>query len=124
MTSKRRIAALLLMVGLTACTPEEMIRKAFEMRGATKEQQDNAVAIGTCESGLRPDARNGSNRGLMQINVGSTAQGPRVARLGLGHDDMYNPWWNAVVAADLWSDLGRFGSTVGWGNCARVNGIY
>ena len=124
MTSKRRIAALLLMVGLTACTPEEMIRKAFEMRGATKEQQDNAVTIAKCESGLRPDARNGSNRGLMQINVGSGAQGPRVHRLGLVPDDMYNPWWNAVVAADLWSNLDRFGSTVGWNNCSRVNGIY
>lgn len=124
MKAKRRIAALLVMAGLSACTPEEMIRKAFELRGATSAQQDAAVTIAKCESGLRPDARNGSNRGLMQINIGSGAQGPRVARLGLLHDDMYNPWWNAVVAADLWADLGRFGSTVGWNNCARENGIH
>jgi hypothetical protein len=114
---------LLLIVALAACSPEQAIRQAFALRGAAPVEQEHAVTIATCESRLDPGARSGPYHGLFQIHVGSDAQGPRVARLGLTVADLMNPWWNAVVAADLWRDLGRFGSTAGWGNCARKAGI-
>jgi hypothetical protein len=101
-----------------------MIRKAFELHGATPAQQNDAVTIARCESGLRPDARNGSNYGLMQINVAQGAQGPRIASLGLTPDQMFNPWWNAWVAAELWQSRNqRFAGSSGWAGCSAKHGI-
>lgn len=106
------------------CTPEEMIRKAFEMHGATPAQQSDAVTIARCESGLQPTARNGPNYGLMQINVASNAQGPRITSLGLTPEAMFNPWWNAWTGANLWASRGqRFAGSSGWAHCSAKHGI-
>ena len=107
----------------SGCTPEEAVRGAFALRGATVAQQDDAVRVASCESGLQADPGNhgAGNWGVLQINW--TAQHVRVERLGLTKADLLNPWWNAVVAADLWVDLGhRFGTSRGW-SCARIVGV-
>jgi hypothetical protein len=101
-----------------------MIRKAFEMHGATPAQQDDAVTIAKCESGLTPTARNGPNYGLLQINVARGAQGPRISTLGLTPEQMFNPWWNAWVGAELWLSRNKsFAGSSGWAGCSAKWGI-
>jgi len=101
-----------------------MIRKAFELHGASPSQQQDAVTIATCESSLWPAAINGPNVGLMQINIARGAQGPRIRSLGLTEDDMLNPWWNAWVGAELWLSRGmRFAGSSGWAGCSAKFGI-
>lgn len=102
---------------LAGCTTEEMIMTAFASRGATVEQQDQALRVAQCESNLRPGAVSpgGGNWGLFQINKVHTG---RVAAHGFAWSEMLYPWQNAVVAADLWAESGW----QPW-SCARRLGI-
>ena len=108
-----------------SCSNEGLLRAAFALRGATEAQQNDAVKVGKCESGPELDAHavGGSSVGIMQINWAPGAQRARVIRLGYTREDLFDPWINAWVAADLWVDLGRrFGSSAGW-SCARIVGV-
>jgi soluble lytic murein transglycosylase-like protein len=109
---------------VAGCTPDQWVDFWFRAYGATDEQVADALAIAHCESRMRPDARNGSNRGLMQINISPRAQGPRLASLGYTAQQMSDPSANAHVAADLWAARGqRFSGSSGWPACARRHGI-
>lgn len=119
MSSRARglIALAALVLALSACTPEQMIWVAFSEKGATPEQQAQAVEVARCESGLNPAAVSpgGGNHGLFQINRVHTGW---VSSLGFGWGQMLEPYANAQVAAQLWSEQG-------WGpwSCARRLGI-
>jgi len=114
-------------VALSSCTPVEIIRSEFAARGATSDQQDQAIRVASCESGhgdpssIDPQAYSQGNYGMFQINW--TAQRQRVEKLGFTKDQLGDPTVNARVAADLWIDLGKiFGTTAGW-SCARRMGV-
>lgn len=114
----RRVAAVLfLVVALSACTAEDMIRFAFAERGATAAQQEQAIRVAHCESTLRADAISpgGGNWGLFQIN---RIHRPRVEAMGFTWDQMLQGYENAVVAADIWAEQGWRPWT-----CARNLGI-
>ena len=56
------------------------------------------------ESRCQPDAWNGHDAGLMQINQ---IHKSRLRHLGMSHPDtMFNPYWNLVFARDLWERAG------------------
>ena len=114
---RRAVAVLLMVAALGACSTEDMIRVAFADRGASPAQQEQAIEVARCESGLNPGAVSpgGGNWGLFQIN---TVHKARVAKVGWGWHEIVHPWQNATVAADLWAEQG-------WGpwTCARNLGI-
>ncbi|MGY6501515.1 MAG: transglycosylase SLT domain-containing protein [Acidimicrobiales bacterium] len=114
---RRALAIGVLVLALSACSTEDMIRAAFAERGATPAQQDQAIRVAHCESTHRWDAVSpgGGNWGLFQIN---TVHRGRVAAMGMSWDQMLMPYQNAQVAADLWAEQG-------WGpwTCARNLGI-
>ncbi len=123
---RRARAALvpLLVLLVTACTPEQWIEHWFRAYGATDAQVADAQAIARCESDMNPAAVGGSNRGLMQINVSPRAQLPRIRALGYTAEQMLDPGPNAHVAADLWAARGRrFSGSSGWPVCARITGV-
>lgn len=77
---------------------EQMIRAAWP------EDPDRAVRIAKCESGLRPNARNGPHAGLLQINVQIHAK--RIARMGFTVEQMFEAAPNIAVARALWLESG------------------
>ena len=88
-------------------------------------QVNNALAIMRCESGGNPTRHNynpstGDNSwGLYQINLyGANAKNRPPA------EQLINGEFNIQYAAQMYSWMGRFGSTGGWYNCSRNNGIY
>lgn len=111
------IALAALVVALSACTNEELIRTAFADHGATPAQQDQAVEVARCESGLNATAVSpgGGNWGLFQIN--RIHAGWIADDFGYPWHYMQYPWQNAQAAARLWS-------TQGWQpwTCARSLG--
>lgn len=114
---RRALGAVVLVVALGACTPEDFIRVAFAERGADQVQQEQAVRVANCESSLNHAAVSpgGGNWGLFQIN---TVHRGRVAAMGYAWDQMLMPYENARVAAAIWAEQG-------WGpwSCARRLGI-
>jgi Transglycosylase SLT domain len=107
------IGLVALVLALGACTTEQMIWTAFSEEGASQQQQVQAVEVARCESGLNPGAVSpgGGNVGLFQINRVHTSW---VNQLGYSWYQMYQPYQNAQIAAELWSQQG-------WGpwSCAR-----
>lgn len=63
-----------------------------------------AVAVARCESGLRPEARNGNHAGLFQVNVRIHAG--RIARMGYTTAQMFEAEPNIAVAHALWAEQG------------------
>lgn len=114
---KRLVAALVLVLCLASCTPEQMIWHAFKERGASDEQVQQAIRVANCESTLRAGAISpgGGNWGLFQIN---TIHRGRVEAMGHRWDDMLKGYENARVAADIWAEQGWRPWT-----CARRLGI-
>lgn len=114
---RRIICILISVVVLSSCTPEDYIRVAFGLRGATAEQQEQAIRVARCESALRYDAISpgGGNWGLFQIN---RIHRRRVEAMGHRWEDMLLPAQNAHVAADIWAEQGWRPWT-----CARRLGI-
>ena len=102
---RRALAVLAMVFALGACTSEDMIRVAFAERGASNHQQEQAVQVARCESGLRWDAISpgGGNWGMFQIN--SVHRG-RVNAMGYQWNEMLYPWQNAQVAASIWAEQG------------------
>lgn len=94
-----------LALALSSCTTEQIIWNAFSDRGATPAQQQQAVEVARCESGLNPGAVSpgGGNWGLFQINK---VHAGRVSGMGFAWGDMLQSWENAQVAADLWAQAG------------------
>jgi hypothetical protein len=115
--ARRAFALVVLVLALSACTVEDFIRVAFAERGATTEQQEQAIRVAHCESTLRPDAvsSGGGNWGLFQINRVHRA---RVEAMGYSWDQMLYAYENSRVAADIWAEQGWRPWT-----CARRLGI-
>lgn len=63
-----------------------------------------AIDIARCESRLRPDAVNGSHRGLFQVSIRWHAA--RIARLGYTPDDMFSVAPNIAVARSIQREQG------------------
>jgi hypothetical protein len=105
--SRARMALVLgvLVLALSSCTTEQIIWNAFADKGATPAQQQQAVEVARCESGLNPAAVSpgGGNWGLFQIN---RVHAGRVNAMGFNWSDMTHSWENAQVAAELWSQAG------------------
>ncbi len=112
MLRKLILPVLLLLVLATGCSVEDQIRFYFGNRGASTSDQERAVRVARCESGLQPTARNGQFTGLFQLGRGYHEG--RAARLGYSWDQMWEAGPNIQVAADLWAEAG-------WGpwSCAR-----
>lgn len=78
------------------------------IRHTFPEEPEKAIAIATCESGLRPNAYNGNNPdgssdgGIFQIN---SVHDTRLKELGL---DKYNPEDAAKFARMLYDERGNF----------------
>ena len=102
---RRAIELDALVLALGACTSEDIIRMSFAERGATPQQQEQAVQVARCESGLNGFAISpgGGNWGLFQIN---RVHAGRVAAMGYSWEQMRNSWENSVVAADIWAQQG------------------
>lgn len=66
---------------------------------------DWALAVAQCESGLRPEAisPDGSNRGLMQVNI---VHIPRIEAMGYTWDQMLEARPNLDVANAIWLEQG------------------
>lgn len=65
------------------------------------------MAIAFYESSYRPEAVNGSCKGLMQINI--DAQYERMDEMGVAEEDLYDPYTSMAVAADYLAELfGRY----------------
>lgn len=104
-TLTRLAATAVLILSLSSCTAEQMIRHAFEARGATETQVDQAIRVAHCESRLQADAISpgGGNWGLFQINRVHRA---RVEAMGHRWEDMLRGYENARVAAAIWDEQG------------------
>ncbi len=114
--TRRLLAVVALLVVLTAgCGIEDQIRLAFSVKGASAADQDKAVHIAQCESGLEPAATNGQYTGLFQL--GRAYHEGRATKLGFTWGRMVEPGPNAAVAADLWAE-------VGWSPWRGACGIY
>lgn len=96
----RRALAVLLVVGLSACTPEQTIRALFPENG------DDAVVVASCESTLDPGAVSpgGANLGLFQINRVHRADFEQVT--GQPWSSVFDPFWNTVYARHLYDGQG------------------
>lgn len=103
-----------LVLGLSACNPEEMSKDAI--RQHFPEAPDKAIAVAECESGLNPSAMSpgGQNVGLFQIN--RVAWADTVQRMGYSWDQMTDPYVNTKVARVVYDSSG------GWGpwSCRRA----
>ncbi|MBK9178531.1 MAG: hypothetical protein IPM45_02965 [Acidimicrobiales bacterium] len=115
MTRRLLAVVAILVVLASGCGIEEQIRVAFSVRGATAADQDKAVHIARCESGLDPAVANGQYTGLFQL--GRAYHEGRAAKLGFTWDRMREAAPNAAVAADLWAE-------VGWSPWRGACGIY
>lgn len=80
----------------------DIIRRVFARFGAQVAEQ--AVRVAGCESRYDPNARLGPNIGVFQLN--GQFHRARAARLGFSWSQMSDPFANATVAADLYSDSG------------------
>lgn len=98
------VCAVALAIGISACTPEEMSKDAIRMHFPAA-QQDKAIAVARCESGLNPAAVSpgGRNVGLFQIN---TVHRATVQQMGYQWDQMTDPYVNAKVARVLFNSSG------------------
>lgn len=68
--------------------------------------EDWALAVARCESGYRPNARNGSHVGLFQLT--GKYHKPRATKLGYTWAQVSSEAWaNAAVAYDLYAEQGR-----------------
>lgn len=114
---RRALALVALILALGACTNEDIIRMAFADRGASPQQQEEAIAVAQCESGMNPNAISpgGGNWGLFQIN---RVHSGRAAAHGWAWEHMLYSWENSLMAAELWSEQGWRPWT-----CARHLGI-
>lgn len=114
---RRALALVALVFALSACSTEDLIRMIFAEHGATPAQQEEAIAVARCESGLNPAAVSpgGGNWGLFQIN---RVHAGRAAAQGWSWDMMLHTIENTHIAADLWLEQG-------WRpwSCARNLGI-
>lgn len=68
------------------------------------EHGPKAVAVARCESGLNPQASNGSHHGLFQIS--KRWHEARVNRMGYSFEQMYEAQPNIEVAYAIWSEQG------------------
>lgn len=75
---------------------------ARQLREAWPEDPDRAVAVGRCESTLRPAAENGQHRGIMQIAVKVHAD--RIAAMGYTPAQMFEVAPNLAVARALYDE--------------------
>lgn len=98
------VCAVGLVVGISACTPQEMSKDAIR-KHFPAAQHEKAIAVAQCESGLNPAAvsSRGANVGLFQIN---TVHKPMVQQMGYQWDQMTDPYVNAKVARELFNDRG------------------
>lgn len=99
---RSRFAAVVLAVLTTAatsgCEPEDAIRWAF--REHSKDVQDQAVRVATCESRLNPSARSrGGHLGLFQMS-------PRWHSHRPGMPNPFDAVSNAVAAESLYREAG------------------
>lgn len=95
----RPVAALVTVVCLSACSPQQFVAWAFAREGASSGEQQRAVDIAECESRFVETARNGRHVGWFQINVDLHQHRAPWA-------DLTNGPSNAVVAAGLWAAHG------------------
>lgn len=95
-----------LVLGLSACSPQEMSKDAI--RQYFPEVSDKAIAVAQCESGLNPAAvsAGGGNVGLFQIN---TVHRPMVQQMGFDWSQMKDPYVNTRVARRLYDSSGGWG---------------
>jgi hypothetical protein len=75
---------------------------------------DWARPVARCESTNNPQARNGTQWGLLQIDIPSHRG--RIERLGFRPEDMLEPIPNLIVAQDIWREQGA----APWPHCGRV----
>ena len=86
-----------------------MIRTAFDRQGVGWRGGE-AVAVATCESGLRPTARGGSGGNYAGLFQQWISQWPeRSARYGFAGASIYDPWANSMVSAGMVRDDGDWG---------------
>lgn len=64
-----------------------------------------AVRVARCESGLRPNARNGSHVGLFQLSTRYHSH--RISKVRRDGTSLYDPLTNILVARDLYLEQGR-----------------
>jgi hypothetical protein len=97
------VAALALLVGVQACTTEDVSKLAIQTY--FPEQYDKAVAVATCESGLDPSAvsSGGGNWGLFQINL---VHAGLVGSMGYRWAQLTDPFVNAKVARVIYDQSG------------------
>lgn len=95
-----------LVLGLSACNPQEVSKDAI--RQNFPEASSKAIAVAQCESGLNPEAvsAGGRNIGLFQIN---SVHQPMVQRMGYQWDQMTDPYVNSKVARRLYDNAGGWG---------------
>lgn len=79
--------------------PDDVAR---QLRAAWPEDPDRAVAVGRCESTLRPAAENGQHRGIMQIAV--KVHAGRIAAMGYTPAQMFEGAPNLAVARALYDE--------------------
>lgn len=86
-----------------------LIRTAFDRQGIGWRGSE-AVAVATCESGLRPGVRGGGGgnyAGLFQQWI--SAWPGRAARWGFAGASPFDPWANAMVSAAMVREDGDWG---------------
>ena len=89
-----------------------LIRAAFDHMGVGYRGSE-AVAVATCESGLRPDVTGGTGGNYAGLFQQSLTYWPgRASTYGFAGSSPYEPWANAVVSAGMVRDTG------GWSHWA------
>lgn len=91
------------LVQLDSDIPEDVQLAAIEYGEMYGICPEFLMAIAFYESSYRPDAVNGSCKGLMQINI--NAQYERMDDMGITEADLWNPYENMKVAADYLREL-------------------
>ena len=91
------------LVKLDSDIPEDVQLAAIEYGEMYGICPELLMAIAFYESSYRPDAVNGSCKGLMQINI--NAQYERMDNMGIDMEDLWNPYENMKVAADYLREL-------------------
>lgn len=101
----RRALVVVALAGFLAvggCDPEAAIRAAWW--DASPAEQEDALEVARCESGLDPEARNGPHRGLFQLNERyhgwrvpagwpiDSSVGNAVAARALQREQGWRPW--------------------------------
>lgn len=91
------------LVQLDSDIPEDVQLAAIEYGEMYGICPEFLMAIAFYESSYRPEAVNGSCKGLMQINI--NAQYERMDDMGITEADLWNPYENMKVAADYLREL-------------------